>query len=30
VPFVIFRQRSIAFGTVYLFFFSMPNFAVST
>jgi hydrogenase-4 membrane subunit HyfE len=28
VPFAILGQRSIAFGTVYLFLFSMPNFAV--
>jgi hydrogenase-4 membrane subunit HyfE len=29
VPFAILKKRSIAFGTVYLFLFSMPNFAVS-
>jgi hypothetical protein len=28
VPFAILRQRSMAAGTVYLFFFSMPNFSV--
>jgi hypothetical protein len=28
VPFSVLRQRSMAFGAVYLFFFSMPNFSV--
>ena len=28
VPFGVLKQRSIAFGVVYLFFFSMPNFSV--
>jgi len=28
VPFGVLEQRSIAFGVVYLFFFSMPNFSV--
>ncbi len=28
VPFNILRRRSIAFGAVYLFLFSMPNFSV--
>ncbi|KAF2869455.1 permease of the major facilitator superfamily [Massariosphaeria phaeospora] len=27
VPFCVLKQRSIAFGTVYLFLFSMPNFS---
>jgi MFS family permease len=29
VPFSVLRQRSIAFGTMYLFLSSMPNFSVS-
>lgn len=28
VPFAVLKQRSIASGAVYLFLFSMPNFAV--
>jgi hypothetical protein len=28
VPFAIPRQRSMAAGTAYMFFFSMPNFSV--
>jgi len=30
VPYTVLKQRSIASGAVYLFFFAMPNFSVCT
>lgn len=30
VPFRVVKQRSMAFGAVYSFFFAMPNFSVCT
>jgi hypothetical protein len=30
VPFRVLKQRSIVFGTVYLFLIAMPNFSVCT